>query len=831
MKVKLPERRAVSGPGRQDGGAPAAAPLKTRGGKTARRVLRRIGYIAACCCCVGVMLASVAAVVFASYLARLSGTDADMPDLYVLKMAENSIVYAADPAGGDWTEYAVFTGENDRVWTPLEQFPQTLRDAVVSVEDRNFWNQRFGINPGRILGAAVNELTGHRLYGSRQGASTLEQQLIENLTGDSAQSISGKFKEISRAIVMAGRYSKDMILEAYLNIAPLTGTLSGMQAGAQQYFGKDASQLTLAESATLASIPRSPVAYSPYSNPEKLLERRNWVLGLMLDQKRISQADYDAAAAAPLGVRSREEAAAASPRGKVNSYFTDAVFERLADDIMEKENCGRAAAVTRIRTGGLRIFSTVDLRLQRMLEAFMENDGEDGYFPALWRQEEADTGIPFDSADAVSYGDDGLPLNAQGEPVFRPDDTPVYEQDGTTLLRGSSAQPNADGVHTLVFYRNIRTQAAVATMDYEGHVLALVGGVGEKRYDLSLNRAADVPRQIGSTMKPLAAYALGIENGVINYSSLIADAPLYTQQDHRMLNTEYCRKLGLSLDPGDPANQARDDVWRAWPTNYNGPGTGRPVVVADALAQSLNTVPVQIGDMLGKRRLFDFAYGSLGLTHLDPERDNDLGPLVLGSQTHGVTPVQLANAFRFPRRRVPSRALLHQSHAGGRLHLSGPRAGQLCRAGRQPADGLYHEPAAAGRAHRAGRHRPGHGARRGDGSRRQNGHYDGLPRLHLCGPDALLRHGGLVGLRRPGRPVPAGRAHGQTAADALAGLYAAGTGRAALSGISRAGGRRCTPLRPRHRMPCPLGRRCGILHRGQPAAGAARPAIAPCPAP
>ena len=88
----------------------------------------------------------------------------------------------------------------------------------------------------------------------------------------------------------------------------------------RQYFGKDASQLTLAESATLASIPRSPVAYSPYSNPEKLLERRNWVLGLMLDQERISQADYDAAAAAPLGVRSREEAAAASPRGKVDVY-------------------------------------------------------------------------------------------------------------------------------------------------------------------------------------------------------------------------------------------------------------------------------------------------------------------------------------------------------------------------------------------------------------------------------------------------------------------------------------------------------------------------------
>ena len=114
-------------------------------------------------------------------------------------------------------------------------------------------------------------------------------------------------------------------------------------------------------------------------------------------------------------MRSREEAAAASPRGKVNSYFTDAVFEQLADDIMEKRElraCRRRHPHP--NRGACASFSTVDLRLQRMLEAFMENDGEDGYFPALWRQEEADTGIPFDSADAVSYGDDGLPLNAQG---------------------------------------------------------------------------------------------------------------------------------------------------------------------------------------------------------------------------------------------------------------------------------------------------------------------------------------------------------------------------------------------------------------------------------
>ena len=114
-----------------------------------------------------------------------------------------------------------------------------------------------------------------------------------------------------------------------LNIAPLTGTLSGMQAGAQQYFGKDASQLTLAESATLASIPRSPVAYSPYSNPEKLLERRNWVLKLMLDQERISQADYDAAAAAPPGGRSRHRAESVRPPGGARSRLPQGKGELL----------------------------------------------------------------------------------------------------------------------------------------------------------------------------------------------------------------------------------------------------------------------------------------------------------------------------------------------------------------------------------------------------------------------------------------------------------------------------------------------------------------------
>ncbi len=205
--------------------------------------------------------------------------------------------------------------------------------------------------------------------------------------------------------------------------------------------------------------------------------------------------------------------------------------------------------------------------------------------------------------------------------------------------------------------------------------------MGEKRYDLSLNRAADVPRQIGSTMKPLAAYALGIENGVINYSSLIADAPLYTQPGPPHAEHGILPQAGLSLDPGDPANQARDDVWRALAHQLQRArhraarsGCGCACAVAEYR-------PVQIGDMLGKRRLFDFAYGSLGLTHLDPERDNDLGPLVLGSQTHGVTPVQLANAYSVFRDGVYRPALYYTkvTLADGSTYLDPAQDSYACR--------------------------------------------------------------------------------------------------------------------------------------------------------
>lgn len=598
-------------------------------------VLRRIATVLAVLGCLGVMVGSVAGVALAAYLRDLSENDLPVLDLYALQVAENSIVYAQDPDTGLWVEYDTFTGDTNRIWTPIEQMPQSLRDAVVSVEDRGFWEQPFGINPVRIIGAAINELTDYSLYGNRQGASSLEQQVVQNLTGDLAQSIPGKFREICRAIVMAGTYSKEAVLEAYLNIAPMTGTMSGMQMGALTYFGKDVSELSLAESATLASIPRSPVAYNPYTNPDALIERRNWVLQLMLEQGRIGQDDYDEAVSAPLGVLPQSSVNLTADTDGINSYFTDALYQQLIQDLMVEQDISQEEAAYQLASGGLRIYATVDLDLQQTLETMMEDGSEDGYFPALWRYEAIVTDIPY--GGNIVYNDEGLPLNSDGSPVFASNETPAYNTDGT--LRTSQSR---DG--RVEFYRALRTQAAVVTLDYEGNVRALVGGVGEKTVDLAYNRAT-APHQTGSTMKPLTAYALGIEYGLINYSSPVMDMPLYTAADKRVLNTDLVQRLGLPNDPFAAVNLARDDVWRFWPNNYSGTPSGEPVLVASALAQSLNTIPVQLGNWIGTEEMLYFLQEWLGISTLDAENDSALAPLVLGSQTNGISPLELAAAY------------------------------------------------------------------------------------------------------------------------------------------------------------------------------------------
>lgn len=168
-----------------------------------------------------------------------------------------------------------------------------------------------------------------------------------------------------------------------------------------------------------------------------------------------------------------------------NSYFTDALFEDLTQAIMEEYGLDESAARSEILNGGLQVYSTVDPDMQTELETLMLNE-DDAIFPAYWTEQEVSSTISADSE--ITYDENGMPLepNSDGEmvSVFRDDQTPVYEDDGVTFKTDVDEDSN-----TLIFYESVRTQASAAVVDYDGQVLALVGGLGEKTNDLVLNRA------------------------------------------------------------------------------------------------------------------------------------------------------------------------------------------------------------------------------------------------------------------------------------------------------------------------------------------------------
>lgn len=586
------------------------------------------------------MACSVGAVILAMYVVQVTAADGDTLDLDLLKLKQTSIVY--DINGDEYDRYA---GVNNRVWCELSEIPVNLQNAVIAVEDKDFLSEP-GVNFKRTIAAVLNELTGQQLLGSQQGASTLEQQLIKNLTNDNDTDYMRKVREIFRALGMARRYSKETVLEAYLNTIPLTGTIYGMGAGAKSYFNKDVQDLTLSECAVLASITKNPRTYNPVTNPESTIQRRNHVLYEMWQQGYITEAEYRSASAESITLAESKATTESVTRSSTHSYFSDALYNELLTDIMNEYGLDASQAYSEIYTGGLQIYSTVDPKIQTAMELLMLNE-DDEYFPALWHEEEVETNIPVDTE--VAYNDEGMPMQLpvdgkDAQPVFDDDDIPVYTDSTNTVFK-TGTYTDSNGEKKICFYESVRTQAAMATLDYDGNVLALVGGLGEKKVDQGTNRAVE-PHQTGSTMKPIGAYCLALNNHQVCYSSAIPDAPLWSAEDKKILDMDKVYRYGLSSNPLDPANLARNDIWRSWPTNYNNAGgKGDPMLVYDALRQSYNTVAVRLGYGLGEQYLYSFFTDVLQLEYLDEENDMGLASLVLGSQYHGLTTVELAGAY------------------------------------------------------------------------------------------------------------------------------------------------------------------------------------------
>ena len=618
----------------------APAPKNKKKPKKRRSIIGMIFSFIGCMLCLCIMAASVGGVLLSMYIVQVTADDGETLDLDNQKNRQTSIIY--DINGN---EYASLSRNENRIWRELSAMPENLQNAVIAIEDKNFRTEP-GINLKGTIGAALNAFTGNRIWGTNRGASTLEQQLIKNLTGDSEQDNMRKVREIFRALGLDNKYSKETILEAYLNTIPLTGIIHGMEAGSIEYFGKHVEDLTLAECATLASITKNPTKYNPATNPEELIKRRNHVLYEMYTQGYITEAEFNAAKAETVTLTEKTSTTENATRSSSNSWFTDALYTQLLSQLQEDLNYTADEAKELIFSGGLRIYSTVDPKVQEGVEKTMYN--EDDLIPALWHEEPVCLrDYPADSSswDEVQYDDaTGLPITKDGYAVYGQEAIPVYaDEEGTTLKMGTSTDPDYPNDTTvyLCVYEKVRTQAAMAIVDYSGNILGIGGGIGEKKYDLGFNRATS-PHQTGSTMKPIGAYALALDYKLINYSSQILDSPYYSAEDKKVLKDEYIGKMS----PYSEAAQSRSDVWRAWPTNYGGAGgQGNPMLVYDALQQSYNTVAVWVGDMVGVDYLYNFVHDTLECSYISAENDMDLGPLVLGSQSSGLTVVQLAGAY------------------------------------------------------------------------------------------------------------------------------------------------------------------------------------------
>ena len=246
-------------------------------------------------------------------------------------------------------------GAENSLWASYDEIPTYLREAFIAIEDKRFMTHK-GVDWKRTAGAVLNFFLG--FDDSSYGGSTITQQLIKNLTGNNEPTIQRKVQEILTALNLEKVKSKEEILELYLNIVPLSQNCVGVRAAANTYFGKELSELTLAECASLAAITKYPTKYDPIQNPKNNLERRDDILDQMQKQGKISEAEMEQACAEPLTLREStdDETAATDTEARLNSWYVDTVICDVRDDLMEKYGVSSQIASNMINSGGLSIY-------------------------------------------------------------------------------------------------------------------------------------------------------------------------------------------------------------------------------------------------------------------------------------------------------------------------------------------------------------------------------------------------------------------------------------------------------------------------------------------
>ena len=512
-----------------------------------KKVLRAIAAV----CLVGIILMCVAGCVLTVWVFDTLNTDQQMLDLSMQKAKYTTIFYADDGVTELARAYDPEAG--NRIWVDYDKMPQQLLDAVVAVEDKRFWEHNgvdFLTTSKAGLSAILQKIGLTGFYGgATPGASTITQQVVRNITNDravdGAAGWARKLREIFRALNVEKYYTKAQIIETYLNLASFSQNCSGIQAAANVFFNKDVSELTVAECATIIGTTKNPYAYDPFTHWEENQQRKEYILGLMLEQGKLTKEEYNAAMAQEIVL-----ATGTNSNAVIQTWFVDYVTDEVCKDLAEKQGITEAEAYQNLIGGGYRIYTTCEERVQDILEDYYSSPDN---FPAVNNEE--------------------------------------------------------------------YPQSAFVITDTSGAVKGIVGGNRGKDGNRIWNRASDTTRQIGSTIKPITSYVLGIEKDLITYSTVIEDRQVVINPDE----VSYSQPLWV---PKNEYNSFRGFV-----------------TVRTAIIRSINTVAVQITQQLGTTTSYDFLKYSLNVDTLTAA-DDSYSPMALGSLSKGMTLVKLAGAYQ-----------------------------------------------------------------------------------------------------------------------------------------------------------------------------------------
>lgn len=554
---------------------------------------------------VGVVIAGAlgAAVILGQYVGELP--DHRQLEQYRPKIPTEILDSNSQVIASLYTEY--------REFTPIEDIPSLVQDAFLSAEDKNFYTHT-GLDPAGILRALIHNIramgTGERM----QGASTITQQVIKNFLLDSDRTIERKLKEAVLAMRFEEQFTKDQILELYLNQIYLGAGSYGVAAAAKVYFKKDLDQLEVHEAAYLAAMPKAPNDYHPHRQTKRALARRNWVLAQMLDNGRIARPAYEVALRKDLGVADSLDR---PPQARI--YYTEEVRRQLVE----------LFGFDGIYDQGFQVKTHFDPRIQQVTERALLNGlfrfdkvggwkGALAHFEDIEKAKDFDLGIDlpenFGYFFVTKSGKNIAALNLKDgseakfgkrdfEFLANPKDENVPElKTGDVVLMSRDEK----GKHSLRQIPNL--QGAVVVMDSNtGAVQALQGGFSFATSEF--NRAVQALRQPGSSVKPFV-YEAALANG-FSPVSIVVDGPIVVDQGP---------DLGF---------------WS--PTNYSNKFYG-PTPLRRGLELSRNLMTVRLAQAVGISKVTTL-YEDLGLAKDIPFYYS----AALGSIE--TTPLRLASAF------------------------------------------------------------------------------------------------------------------------------------------------------------------------------------------